>query len=323
MSKAVHIRREPKPKEMMLSDALEYTLSVTSISCQFRPTDTTSFVSHDQYRKLELRRRSVFDQNSLRFLLACRFNIEDKSRVLNLLRHELSQYFRNDKTFSASRKVSGEGGSSSIDAIIYNLVIDAIVRGPMEVAKTFYAELACDCINFREFFLLDGIRINEEIQLFDGIYLTPLSNSADTLPGFLPETLGIFNDNIMSWLGKTVLVVKKSISPILLIPDKSDKSSFPSILSKFKVKTCSTDAEDFSPESLFLALTLGGNHPVFQKAVWSRIDWGHPFDLGMMPGYSGRHDNFAVKCGSEEFSREQVERGIDFLYTDKWTSIRC
>ena len=75
--------------------------------------------------------------------------------ILNLLRKELQQFIRDDKTFSASFAIfGGAGGGSPIKDVLKNLIKEAIVGTPENVARAFYDSVARGYMYFRTIIFL-------------------------------------------------------------------------------------------------------------------------------------------------------------------------
>ena len=111
-----------------------------------------------------------------------------QTQALDLIRTELEPYIRDGKIQSATMVfIGGHGGGSPMEDILTNVLRKAIVDGPAAAAQAF-AKCAtgtfCTYYNYR---VLTGIRISQEVEIFQGIKLIPLPNSVDTcLPTFRP-----------------------------------------------------------------------------------------------------------------------------------------
>ncbi len=118
--------------------------------------------------------------------------IEDarvKETILNLLRIELKAYLHEDRTTAATFAIFGGSTSgSSIDDIFESLLKAAIVDSPRWAALAFYEEIESGYLPYRELFLLTGVKVETQLQVFDGISLIPLPSSSQELPGFLPDS---------------------------------------------------------------------------------------------------------------------------------------
>ena len=131
-----------------------------------------------------------------------------------MLRTELSQFIRNDKTFFASLSastviVSSADSESPIEIILKNLTRAAIVDGPDNAAREFYACIARGYLLFQNYYLLTGIKVEKEVRVLDGISLIPLPNSTADLPGYLPV---IFDVSAEEFVSKTLLKIDVSVS---------------------------------------------------------------------------------------------------------------
>ena len=93
-------------------------------------------LDHRTYRMQVFRYRQVYDPLLRLHTSNYRPRIADSGvleTILNLLRDELKQFIREDRTYSASYPIlGGMGSGSSVVDIVENLVKAAIVEGPGE-----------------------------------------------------------------------------------------------------------------------------------------------------------------------------------------------
>ena len=128
---------------------------------------------------------------------------EVREAVLTFLRNELVQFLHEDRTYAATYAIfGGLGSGSSIDDILKSLLKAAIVGTLQAAARAFYDEISCGSLPFQNFFLLTGVKVDNEVQVFDGISLIPLSNKGAELPGYLPL---LFGRDSSEFLSKTLL----------------------------------------------------------------------------------------------------------------------
>ena len=207
---------------------------------------------------------------------------EVRESVLDLLRSELEDFLHEDKTYTATFAIfGGLGSGSSIDDILRNLVKAAVVGTPRAAAKAFYDEIARGYLPFQEFFLLTGVRVESEVQVFDGISLLPLPSRSDMLPGYLPIFFGGGPSHDL--LSKTILRVDMAVSPVLHRPDQRYRlHSEPD--RQFKRAVLSNELTDFNPAKFFQALTFVGGSPAMPAMSWAHMSDEHIFGLRISPG---------------------------------------
>ena len=183
-----------------------------------------------------------------------------RDAVVDLLRSELKEFLYEDRTYAATYAIfGGLGNGSSIYDVLKNLIKVAIVETPQSAAKAFYDELTRGYLPYQELFLLTGINVENEVEVFDGISLIPLSNRGDELPGYLPVHLGSDSTKFMS---KTLLRIHMSVFPVLHKPEQNYTfESMPD--GHFNIAVRSVQQPNFHPGKFFQALTLVGENPVF------------------------------------------------------------
>ena len=261
------------------------------------------------YRLNVLRYRNVCDPNLRLLMFTYRIHIEDsgvREAILVLLRGELEQFVREDRTYPATFALfGGLSTGSTVEDILVSLMKAAIVEGPRAAARAFYHGIAYGHLAFRHYFLLEGIRVQKEVQVFDGITLTPLPNSTADLPGHLSQLFGLDGKDFLS---KTLLGVDYRVSPVLHKPEQCYTiQSGPE--KHFDVVVDSADVAEFNPKRFFQALTFVGEHPVQVLIGWMYVGEEQVFDLRMGPG-SG-YSSFTERASSATFSEAQVRDAVD------------
>ena len=267
------------------------------------------------YRQLVRRCKSTYEP-TLRFQVHL-YDIQIKDAaiaeaILNLLRQELQQYIRDDKTFSASFAIiGGAGGGSPIKDVLKNLMKEAIISGPENAARSFYASIARGYMVFQYYYLLTGIKVEEQVHVLDGISLIPLPNRTADLPAHLPST---FNVSAVEFLSKTLLKVDLSVSPILHMPTEAYTfASGPD--EHFQTRIHSADVEDFHPGRFFHALTLVGEQPVQAALTWSHIRDYEIFHLSLGMGTGSYSSSSASTAAtSTDFSQTHIRQAVDIYH---------
>ena len=231
-----------------------------------------------------------------------------REAVVDLLRSELKEFLHEDWTYTATFAIfGGLGSGSSIDEILKNLVKAAVVGTPQAAAKAFYDEIARGYLPFQEFFLLTGVKVESEVQVFDGISLVPLPNSTQDLPGYLPILFG--GRESPDVLSKTLLRVNMIVSPVLHRPKQNyTLRSGPD--RHFTRAVLSTDQPDFNPAKFFQALTFVGGSPVLSALRWTHMSDEHIF--GLRIGHGSGYSSSSIGAPSTTLSDAQVRDAADF-----------
>ena len=232
-----------------------------------------------------------------------------KEATLELLRSELSEFLHEDKTCAATFALfGGPVSGSSIDHILKSLLKAAIVDTPQWAAMAFYDEVFRGNLPFQEFFMLTGLKVENEVNICDGISLIPLPNSSQHLPGHLPSILG---RDPTDFLSKTLLRVDMTVSPTLHRPETNyTLESGPD--SHFTRSVHSTELTDFHPAKFFQALTFVSGNPVLSAMRWTHMSDKHIFDLrmGLGSGYSWS----SIEAPSTTVTEAQVRDAADLYH---------
>ena len=297
-------------KEHMLATLLLEALPSVAIT-----RSASEQLTHRAFRQMVGRYRSMCDPVLRSHTFTYKVIIGDsvvRDTLLNLLRDELKQFTRDDRTFSATFRIfGGLSSGSTVDDILTNLVKAAIVKNPQEAAKAFYNSIALGYVTFQDYFLLTGIRVEKEVQVFDGISLIPLPNSTEHLPGHLSD---LFRVDMGDFLSKTLLRVDMSVSPILYKPDQNYTiQSGPD--RHFSIALRSVDVTDFYPHKFFQALTLVGEHPVQSAVHWTYLSDEHIFDLRIGPGSGYSYSSMAISNASSTIFSEALVSDAVNLYS--------
>ena len=294
---------KPRILAALLSQALN---SVTISHSRLGPIHPSSF------GQMVRRYRSRYDPNLRFHVLICDIEIQNASiaeAILQLLRDELNEVISDDKIYSASFAILGGVAGSPMEKVLNSLMKEAIASGPEEAAGSFYTSITRGHLLFQNYYLLSGIKVAKETQVFEGISLIPLSNSEADLPHYLPSA---FNLSSMEFLSKTLLRVDMSVSPILREPPKAD-APFSGLDDGFHIAIHGTEVGEFHPERFFQALTLVGEQPVQAAMTWRHLSDDEIFDLSMGTG-SGYSYSLATSAASDEFSEAQVRQAEDLYH---------
>ena len=146
-----------------------------------------------------------------------------KSKLLDFIRAEFAPFIREDQIQTASFFIMGGFTSGyPLDWFLKQLLNITIVRG-IEGAVLAFDRCTKDTHgSFQYLALLEGIRLEAEIQVFEGIRLVPLPHSTSELPRYLPRHPGLFL-YLSDWPGrifieKTLLIIDASVFPIFCKP---------------------------------------------------------------------------------------------------------
>ena len=256
---------------------------------------------------------SLFVSHSLKITQA-----EVEQKVLDLIRRELADHIREDKILSATTAfASGATDSSPIELILRNLIVRAIVDGPENAAQAFADCTTKSSCTFYQFFLLTGVTVPEQVEVFDGISLIPLPRSVSELPPFLPNVRPrpdrFHTVGIRDFLGKTLLRIEYEISPIFHKPGHNyTLESDP--VEHFTISQKGQEIADVNVDVLRQALSVASRSSVNEVLTWTCLLDYEIFDLTSRMRIGG--DSFSAYHRVEDID-EPGELNISQLETIK------
>ena len=133
-----------------------------------------------------------------------------KSNLLNFLREELAPFIDEDRIQSASSCVTGSLGlfnGFDLEKLLAQLLRIALVHGVERAVSDFEKCTGGASGSFQAMALLEGIRLEEKIEVFGGIRLIPLPRSTSKLPRHLVDFSSSFNLSKNFCCSKTLLVI--------------------------------------------------------------------------------------------------------------------
>ena len=249
-------------------------------------------ITPDQYKRHLQRVWSSYSENSLWIVQHFTIDIkgETRSKILEFIKVELDAFIHDDKILSALRFVVNRdvGGitrkdsqtdGDSLSGFLRQLLKIAIFGGIERAASDFEKCTSETDGSFQSIVLLQGIRSEDEFQVFDGIRLIPFSvyTSEPKLPRYLK---GSINPYYGLYEGM-MLVIDYSVSPIFhnpLLPkttgtERKDKWDIQKERFQFKVKNreFSNFNEENFHEKICQSLSLACNSAVQFDGGWDYI----------------------------------------------------
>ncbi len=281
-------------------DSLEIRRSGPKSSLRLVET-MPSFLSVNTYRKhLEQRWTTYWDysDDSLSVLVYFKPNIVSEviqSKLLNFIREEFSSFIREDRLQSASSFITDKllffSNGFHIDEFLEQLLKITVVQGVEGAVSAFNKCTKDTQASFQAMALLEGIRLNAEIQIFEGIRLVPLPNSSWKLPVYLSRVAGPTSE--VSFLGKTVIIIEGAVSPIFhqpfpeLLRERSRRDALP-----FRVEVGGENFSNFKMYDFYKvfcqALSLVCNYPIQIALIWKFLAEDELFNLSSQKHTSTR-----------------------------------
>ena len=258
-------------------------------------------LSTPQFRHLLQKCRDVYDP-SCRFLLSsCKLTINEtsvRSRALGFVERELANHIRDGKIHSATIAFSGGPSSGSpIEDVLTNVLKRAIVDGPRVAARAFANCTTNSSCSFYTFFLITGLSIPAAYEVFDGITLMPLPDSASALPPHLPlvpsEPDPLRSISINDLPGRTLVRVEYEASPIFHRPAANYTFESPPG-NHFTIRLKGQEIPDPNLITLCQALAVVGRCRVESIMSWTSLLDYEIFDLGNIPGVGANGYNSTI-----------------------------
>ena len=202
-------------------------------------------------------------------------------------------FIHEDKILSASYFILGNlTDRFPLDKFLEQLIRIVIVHGIERAVSDFEGCTESGHGTFQVMALLQGIKLEKEIQTSEGIRLVPLTNSPSELPYNVPDLSNPaygMPKNLYS--NKTLLIVDCSISPAF---HKPVPDAFRSVLQgdtrPFRVKVCGENSLSFNVDDFYKyfcqALSIACNSSVQIALRWRFLKEDTLFNLSTS-GFSG------------------------------------
>ena len=190
-----------------------------------------------------------------------------------LIRSELEQFINEDGIVSATDYVRG-GFSDGLDpnSFLFQLLKITIARGIEEAVLTFDKCTKDTHTSMQCVALLEGIKLEEAIQVFEGVRLVPVPDSPSVCSSYLPRVaLRGISENF--YYSQTLLIIDYTISPIF------HKPVLPRVAQRekelFRIEVSGGELPDFNEPDFFQkfcgALSLACNSPVQMSMKWDLL----------------------------------------------------
>ena len=267
---------------------------------------------------------SSSDIMDLQFYIA---NEATKSKLLEFIRRELEPFIDEEKDnspYSTSYAITGEKDGFRLHTIRSGVLgLPYLLEHLLKIAVTYGVEKAVSIFDegssvkgkrgfYQDIVSLEGIVVEEEIQVCEGVKLVPFPQSATSeFESYFPGS-SIRNSRFarQTNMGKTLLIID---CPLLSIFQKTYEDSFDEMLiddlpfpiETDNIKFSNPDEVDSFREFFCQALSLACNSPVQIALKWwflAEDDLFHPFPGGGM-SYSPQLFRDSVKAGQSEIDK--------------------
>ncbi len=220
-----------------------------------------------QYRQLFRKRR--WSDSTWMYLVGAKLHI-GPNQVADLatkLQPVLSG-FANDTTGRVGNGLfllfggSVEWAYPTVEEFAKTLIVAAARTNAADVTNQLLEWADSEPLRYRECLLLDGVDIDEDLDLVPGVRLTKLPTSSADLPASIPS---MGNVTMYDLMGGVVLTIDCESRPALYRPDEEKTS--PHTLPR-TLKRASENISNFSLETLFQSLALAANGYIGYYMMW-------------------------------------------------------
>ena len=278
-----------------LTQLLQETLA--NLEIRQKSVDGYEFIHVNEYRSMLQRHWTSYSDSIHVFLRAAiRYephivNGSTKSKLLDFIRGEFSKFIHEDHIQSASAVIKGIVSSTGypLDDLLKQLLKIAIVLGVEKATSDFDRCTKNPSGSFQYIALLQGIEVEKEIQVFDGMRIVPLPHSTSELSHYFPYNLHV---RPVDFMERTLLVINASISPIFCKPpplEEDYSDCLPFAVEVAGEKFSNFKVHDFY-EKFCQALSLTCNSAVQVAVQWEFLARDKLFNLTRSEGYSWSSD---------------------------------
>ena len=305
-------------------DQLEALLVETLAVVEVRRGQTETW-DLGEYRQGLRRYRSVYDPHLRGLLSTFRLVVAEPSierKLTDFATVHLAPYILDGKIHSATFALFGGLVSGSpVGDVVRNLVRRAIVDGPLQAAHAFHAAVSGSSAVVHRYFLLSGFRIDEPIEVFDGVTLLPIPDDASDLPPFVPMLESIPDDrqrfSVQHILGKTVVRAEMEISPVFHRPEPTYTfDSTPD--AHFRMKLRSKEISDLDLVQFYEALSLASRRSVRAEMSWAALSDYEIFDCSPLFSLGGNGFGAVEPVVHLERPAELTVARLDTIKTLYW-----
>ena len=263
-----------------LTDLLNRAIQATAIRDQRRNQQMDISLYKDQLRSCWDTYKTDIDRI---FLDGFTPRIDDadlEEEVLGLISSALADHIHEGRVQTATIEIlGGSHPGVQMKDLLQQLLKVALVRSPNLAAQSFHQAVEGKPIAYQRIALLNGIRVENEIEVCKGIRLISLPNSTSELPNIFPHI------NYMSpidLLGKTLIGIDYTVSPAFLNP----KVTTTTIDDAFDHTSVSDEHPEFKVEEFCDALSMACDGSIEYIAMWKHLSHDHVVNV---LGKAGSH----------------------------------
>ena len=238
-------------------------------------------LSLDKYRE-DLRSRRTSYRPGLFGLTLPRVypEIQDsavKESLLEFIQEELGEYIHEGNIHSPTFAGDAFPGHDPLEQLLWNLLRNSIAWGIDQTVLDFRRCVEARSGSFLRIALLEGVRVENKIQVYEGVRLVPLPSSPDEFPTYMPDST-IFGVTASAFTSETVLVMDYTVTPLFRKPLGGESP-------KFQEELSSKEAPNFNLVRFCQALSLASNSAIQLGLQWEYFDEDEISMLSQTGGY--------------------------------------
>ena len=206
-----------------------------------------------------------------------------RESLYDVIRKTLGQHIRNEMLRSAEIVTGGWADGFHIDKLLEHLIDMTLVRGADYTANNFYECVEKSTVDMRFITMIDGVKVENAIDISPGISLVPIPKDSRDLPPYILVPPDI---NYSGYLGGTIVIIDELVSPVFAQPLDGSSTD---LLGPFERSNASVEHPDFCVKDFCEALSLCVNHVVREVSWWSYIDPGQAYAVNPLrntPSYA-------------------------------------
>ena len=310
------VKTKRKKMNQKRKQELRQLLHEAIASLEIRNSDDNPlFLTIDEYRQRLSYHWTFQSVDSLKTLGGFRphvVKVSTRAKLLDFIRKEFKEAIHEDNIQSACFILRGGPISGfPLDALLEHLLDIVITRGVEGAISTFdrCSQNAPSSFQYRA--LLEGITVEAEVQVFEGMRIVRLRNSAPELTRYLPAGAMIHTPSHF-FSGRALLIIDAFISPVFYNPRDTKGSDFPVRVEVREEQFPNFNINDFY-QRFCQALSLVGNSAVKISLNWEFLSKDELFHLERGFGYSGHVPN--VWASSTEVGQSEIAEAKDLYDT--------
>lgn len=292
--------------------ALERLLQQAMDSAVIIDSYRGSPIAIEAYLTLLRSHRQSFDPNQRMHVEQFHPEIQDNSvreQLLEIIMTTLGRYIHNDMLQSAIIVTGGALDGFKISELMNHLITIALSRGAKHAARSFYECAENPYVHMQFITVLEGIKIDHDIEISEGIRLVPIPNNANDFP---PYIIMPYFHNYSDYYGRTLIIIDERVSPIFAHPSEMSMETSPFIRSNLNTAYRNFDVGEFCE-----ALSLNTNHIVNYVAWWTYVNPDEAYAVRTM-GQSFAHlPSIHIKNKALEVNVGDIQKAMSLYSTRK------